>query len=196
MPESEVSVLQLPPLVLHPFSNSNDLDKLTVFPGVDVPASLSFETRYSEIRMLCFIGKDLDRWLAHCLEFLGQSSEATAHAISEADLIRLLLFETPEPVQVKLTAWGIKNFESVFTPALGLSQIFSHPPEPWTLAPRFVERFREYAGLLYRIRVESQEPKTTAMVKLSFEMYSSKEYIAMFEKDWDGASNLNPTTDM
>ncbi len=189
-------MIQLPPLILHPFSKPEDVEKLAVFPGIDDAASRSFETRYSEIRMLCFIGKDLDRWLAHSLEFLGQSSEPAAHAISEADLIRLLLFETPEPVKVKLAAWGIKNFESVFTPALGLSQIFSHPPEPWTLSTRFVERFREYAGLLYRIRADSQEPETAAKVKLSFDMYSSKEYIALFEKDWDGAPNLNTTTDM
>ncbi len=189
-------MIQLPPLILHPFSNSDDVEKLAVFTGGDEGAWRSFDARCSEIRMLCYIGKDLDRWLAQCLEFLSQNSETSAQAVSEADLIRLLLFETPEPVKVKLATWGIKNFEAVFTPALGLSQIFSHAPEPSTLSPRFVERFREYAGLLYRIRVDGQQPETAAGVKLSFEMYSSKEYIAMFEKEWDGASNLNTTTDM
>src|SRR5580700_1840239 len=183
LPGETLLVLHLPPLILHPFTNADDVEKLAAILGEDEPALRLLETSYAEIRMLCFIGKDLNRWTGQCLEFLRRRPESLARSVSEADLIRFLLFKTPDAVRATLISWGVQNFDSVFSKALGLSRIFCHAPDPRTLSLEFIEHFREYADLLYRFRLDRQEPERPATVQFEFALYASREYIAIFEKD-------------
>ena len=177
-------VFHLPPLILHPFSDAAEVERLGAILGEDEPALRLLKARYAEIRMLCFIGKDLNRWIGTCREFLSQNPDPSAQAISESNLIALLLLSTPDAVRSKLTAWGVQNFESVFSRALGLSYIFCHAPDPETLAVNFIENFREYADLLYRFRADAPGPGVPVNVRLEFDLFASKEYLASFEKDW------------
>src|SRR5271154_7534151 len=73
----------LPPLILHPFADASGPGKLVessraslklqgLLPsGESTPEDLDrvlLEGRYSELRMLYYVGKDLARWIEQCLE--------------------------------------------------------------------------------------------------------------------------------
>src|SRR5271155_6243512 len=76
----------LPPLILHPFSDQAGPGKLVpssraslmlngLLPqGESTEDELTrklLEGRVCEIRMLFFVGKDLVRWIEHCMDFVG-----------------------------------------------------------------------------------------------------------------------------
>src|ERR1700687_367132 len=78
----------LPPLILHPFADATGPNKLVEssraslkLQGLlpqgessreDLDRSL-LEGRYSELRMLYYVGKDLVRWIEQCLEFADRN---------------------------------------------------------------------------------------------------------------------------
>src|SRR5579862_9033223 len=78
-------VRTLPPLILHPFADAGGPSKLVEssranlkLQGLlpqgeatreDLDRAL-LEGRYSELRMLFYVGKDLARWIGQCLEFV------------------------------------------------------------------------------------------------------------------------------
>src|SRR6266478_6921965 len=80
--------LMLPPLILHPFADANGPNKLAEssraslkLQGLlpqgeasreDLDRSL-LDGRYSELRMLYYVGKDLVRWIEQCLEFADRN---------------------------------------------------------------------------------------------------------------------------
>src|SRR5438270_11120150 len=81
---------ELPPLILHPFSDQSGPGKLVqssraslMLNGLlphdesseDALTRKLIEGRVCEIRMLFFVGKDLLRWFAQCLVFVGNSPE-------------------------------------------------------------------------------------------------------------------------
>ncbi len=76
-------VWDLPPVILHPFSDPEGPDKLVessrahlMEQGLLPTGALSedeihtrlVDGRYTEIRMLFYVGKDLQRWLEQCVE--------------------------------------------------------------------------------------------------------------------------------
>src|SRR5947209_10384475 len=84
------SVWQLPPLILHPFNervppsalleNSRAALMLSgLIPndgsGEDVLKRRLLTGRYSELRMLYFLGKDLLRWMEQCVEWATRVPE-------------------------------------------------------------------------------------------------------------------------
>src|SRR6185436_11205367 len=81
---------ELPPLILHPFSDQTGAGKLVqssraslmlngLLPSDETSEEeltrKLIEGRLCEIRMLFFVGKDLLRWVAHCLDFIGSIPE-------------------------------------------------------------------------------------------------------------------------
>src|ERR1700730_18907849 len=83
----------LPPLILHPFADSTGPSKLVEssraslkLQGLlpqgeasreDLDRSL-LDGRYSELRMLYYVGKDLARWIEQCLEFAQRNHDKFA----------------------------------------------------------------------------------------------------------------------
>src|SRR5579872_2999924 len=84
-------VWELPPLILHPFTN--DSGPAVLLQGSKAALTLArmlpdkgderndltrklLESRFAEIRMLYFVGKDLLRWIAQCVDLVSRSDEA------------------------------------------------------------------------------------------------------------------------
>ncbi len=75
---------QLPPLILHPFSENNSVNDLMegsrasmalqgLVASAEEEAALCRRMlggRYQEVRMLLFLGKDIFRWMEQCLEVM------------------------------------------------------------------------------------------------------------------------------
>src|SRR5579864_8982644 len=89
-------VLTLPPLILHPFADAAGPGKLVEssraslkLQGLlptgeqsreDLDRAL-LEGRYSELRMLYYVGKDVARWIDQCLELAQRNQDRLPQAI-------------------------------------------------------------------------------------------------------------------
>src|SRR5580698_10413654 len=86
----------LPPLILHPFADAGGPSKLVEssranlkLQGLlpqgeasrdDLDRAL-LDGRYSELRMLYYVGKDLARWISQCLEFAERHQDSLPRGI-------------------------------------------------------------------------------------------------------------------
>jgi hypothetical protein len=87
----------LPPLILHPFADAAGPSKLVASSRASLklqgllPAGEStqedldralLEGRYSELRMLFYVGKDLARWIEQCVELVERNHDKLPAGIS------------------------------------------------------------------------------------------------------------------
>src|SRR6266446_5999020 len=134
----------LPPLILHPFADAAGPDKLVessraslMLQGLLPSGERStdeldlalLDGRYCEIRMLFYVGKDLLRWIDQCLEHVERQPDFRNTGIRYQSLAAHLVHHTPEAVQSKLRKWGVTDYKSIFTRALGLNAILSDVPQ-------------------------------------------------------------------
>src|SRR5580698_1035150 len=113
---------ELPPLILHPFSDQTGPKKLVLSSRAslmlngllphdestdDELTSKLLEGRVCEIRMLFFVGKDLLRWVVQCMDFVGNVPELKTSGIREQSFAEFLVQNPPEPVRAKLRGWGV-----------------------------------------------------------------------------------------
>lgn len=173
------SVRELPPLILHPISQSG---QPLPPPSASDTENLRDEARRQELRMLCCLGMDLTRWLEQCLEFAAADPELAA--LSAGHFMDVLVDNPPERVACKMQAWGVAEFRMIFARALGLATIFLHPPASEQISDTFVRDFSRYAGVLYRTRRATLPPSTSETPALRFEVYASGEYAQLLEQSW------------
>jgi hypothetical protein len=132
--------------------------------------------------MLCLIGKDLDRWLGQCLEVASRDPELAG--LSECNFIAALLFAPPMPVVQKMHGWGIKNFQLLFSRAIGLNAVFPEPPSTDDVSEAFLRDFHRYADALYDARLKSENSAVVLDNLFTFEVYASSEYLLRLETSW------------
>ena len=174
---------ELPPLILHPFDTRADSASLTTSAIGPHPERKYLESRFSELRMLSYLGRDLDRWLSQCLEAsLGQAGLEDA---AEASFISLLLFDPPPPVTRKLTEWGVGNYQIVFTRALGLNTVYPLPPGPNSLSEPLLRNFHQYADALFDLRLKMSPGAELRGDQYTFDVYASNEYSRLLERSWN-----------
>src|SRR5689334_5852492 len=144
---------ELPPLILHPFSDQSGPGKLVqssraslMLNGLlpndesseDELTRKLIEGRLCEIRMLFFVGKDLLRWISQCLDFIGSIPELKGAGIREQSLAEFLVQNPPEPVRAKLRGWGVFDYKSIFSRAIGLNSLFAQPPDETMVSTEFI----------------------------------------------------------
>jgi hypothetical protein len=189
----------LPPLILHPFADAGGPGKLVessranlmlqgLLPsGERTNAELDralLEGRYCEIRMLFYVGKDLIRWIEQCLEHLGRHPDLASPKINYQSFAAYLVNHTPPAVQAKLRKWGVADFKSIFTRALGLNAMLVDIPSREMFADEFIRNYYRFADQMFVCR-QSQSPFTDiADFGFEFEIYASGEYSRMLEREW------------
>src|SRR5258706_16090656 len=102
--------------------------------------------------MLFYVGKDLLRWIEQCLEHIKRQPELSGLDIRYQSLAAYLLQHTPPPVQEKLRKWGVADYKSIFTRALGLNALWCDVPDRFTLADEFVRNYYRYADHMFQCR--------------------------------------------
>jgi len=193
------TVWDLPPLILHPFNerlppsalldNSKAalmLSGLIPSDGAD-PEELSrrlLAGRYSEIRMLYFLGKDVFRWLDRCLDWAARVRECRGCEWHAQTFAALLTGDTPAEVQEKLLRWGVSDYGSIFSRAIGMNAMFTAPPAFDTLTEEFLRNYHRYADSLYRCFMESEPCRAVDAKRFHFQLYASGEYSRMLESEW------------
>ena len=193
------SCRKLPPLILHPFSDPEAPDRLTmsaraslILHGLLPAEDLSHEElnrqlldgRYSEIKMLFYVGKDLSRWLEQCMEVVTRDEELLTAGIEPESFADLLVEDAPAPVREKLQRWGVVDYKSIFRRALALHAVFATLPEPENLADGFLRYHHRYTDSLFECRLQTVACARLRSADFHFEIYASGEYAKLLEKEW------------
>jgi hypothetical protein len=194
------AIWELPPLILHPFSNEQGPNALLegskaalmlagLLPGEgqeqDELRRKLLLSRYAEIRMLYFVGKDLLRWVGQCMEVVSRAQELGGAGIREQSFATLLIYYTPEAVLQKLHQWGVANPQSVFSRALGVAAIFRDVPLIECLSDNFLLHYHIFADHLFVCTQHLTKFAEITPVNFRFELYASAEYARLLEKQWE-----------
>jgi hypothetical protein len=190
---------ELPPLILHPFnervppSTLLENSKAALMLSGLIPGDGSNEEdlrrrllagRYSEIRMLFFLGKDVLRWIDQCLECTERIAELKSAEIRRQSFAGLLIGSPPAAVKEKLIHWGVADYVSIFSRAIGLNALFAAPPAFDTLAEEFLRNYHRFADALYQCYTESEPHRVIAAANFRFDLYASGEYSRLLESEW------------
>jgi hypothetical protein len=193
---------ELPPLILHPFNErvppstllENSRAALMLSGLIPRDGSDQDELkrrlltgRYGEIRMLFFLGKDVFRWIEQCIEWAERIPELNEDEICGPSFAGLLTANPPPSVKEKLTRWGVLDYVSIFSRAIGLNAMFVEPPLFESMAEEFLRNYHRYADFLYRCYMESQPHRQIGSKNFRFELYASGEYSRILESEWEAS---------
>lgn len=191
--------LKLPPLILHPFSDSNGPGKLMestrasmmlqgLLPTGDQDRTDLDRTllhgRYQEIRMLFYVGRDINRWIEQCVDFVSRQPELRDSGIREQSFAAQLVENPPAAVEAKLKKWGVGDFRSIFTRAIGLNSILADVPARELLNDEFIRHYCRYADQMYQCKQSQTVFANLNDFALDFDIFASGEYSRMLEREW------------
>lgn len=194
------SVWDLPPLILHPFNERvppatlMENSKAALMLSGLIPNDGSDQDdlqrrlltgRWSEVRMLFFLGKDVLRWIDQCLDWATRVPELSGTDVCRQSFAKLLTANPPDSVRDKLVRWGVSDHASIFARAIGLNTLFAEPPAFENLAEEFLRNYHRYADVLFRCYMESEPYCAIASANFRFELYASGEYSRMLESEWE-----------
>ena len=141
--------------------------------------------RFAEIRMLFYVGRDLQRWVDQCVEYAQRDPDLQDTGLTAASFIQLLIDHAPPEVRSKLAGWGVADFRSIFRRAIGLNSLFAEVPRLDELTPHFVRYYYRYADHLYQCRVAADNAAVADPDCFSYSLYASGEYSRMLERQWE-----------
>lgn len=190
----------MPPIILHPFADPDGPDQLVessrahlMLEGLLPNGELTAEElqrrflsgRLTEIRMLFYVGKDLERWVEQCVELVERDEVLRASGASAGSFMKLLIDHAPKNVREKLARWGVADYRSIFRRALGLNAVFAECPTFESLTPAFVRYYYRYADHLYNCRLQTEEHAELPAAQFPFDLFASGEYSRLLEREWE-----------
>jgi hypothetical protein len=199
-------VWKLPPLILHPFAESAGPDKLVessraslmlqgLLPSGEIPRQeldrRLLDGRFCEIRMLFYVGKDLLRWIEQCMDVVERDEELKRAGACYQTFAAVLAEDPPANVREKLKQWGVHDYKSIFTRALGLNAMFNEVPGRDLLSDEFIRHYYRYSDQLYACRQMLWSFGTLQAAQFEFDLYASGEYSRMLEKQWSTSLSDN-----
>ncbi len=191
---------ELPPLILHPFSDASGPSTLIessraslilqgLLPGGEYsPEELEcklLEGRYCEIRMLFYVGRDLRRWMDQCTEFVDHNPELRAAGVRDLSFADMLAENPPQEVKEKLVRWGVADYKAIFCRALGLNVIFRDVPDQTLLTTDFIRNYYRYADWLFASYLKSAAFTKVSASHFNFQLFASGEYSRLLEQEWE-----------
>lgn len=199
-PASRSELWTLPPLILHPFSDSSGPGRLVessraslMLQGLLPQGELSVDEleirlldgRYCELRMLFYVGRDLFRWIEQCLDYVEMNPQLRARGYKFQSFAAYLVENPPARVVTKLKQWGVADYKAIFQRAIGLNCVLAEAPEREMLASEFVKHYYRYADHMYLCRQHSTVFPDLAPSDFEFDLFASGEYARMLEKEWE-----------
>lgn len=199
--------LHLPPLILHPFASANDPGKLMdssragmILEGLlpengrsrsELDLAL-LEGRYSELKMLFYVGRDLFRWIGQCLETAARQPDRFPSGVCRQSFASYLVQNPPSKVVAKLEKWGVHGYRRIFSRALALNCVFAEAPEAATLNEEFILHYFRLADQIYATELAKPHPGINPR-DYDFDLYASGEYSRMLERSWEEESASQST---
>lgn len=202
--QASAKTWKLPPLILHPFAEAAGPDKLVessraslMLQGLLPSGTMTREEldrklldgRFCEIRMLFYVGRDLIRWIDQCLDVVERDEELKKAGFCYQSFAAILVEEPPRNIREKLKQWGVADYKSIFTRALGLNAVFTDVPTRNQLSDEFVRHYYRYADQLFVCRQLLWSFGDIRPSQFDFDLFASGEYSRMLEKEW--AAELN-----
>ena len=190
----------LPPLILHPFSDSSGPGRLVessraslMLQGLLPTGELStdelerrlLDGRYCEIRMLFYVGRDLMRWIEQCQEFAETNLELVDKGFKFQSFAAYLVDNPPSKVVAKLKQWGVADYRAIFQRALALNCVLADVPEREILSSEFVRHYYRYADHLFLCRQHSTVFPELPPEDFDFDLFASGEYARILVKEWE-----------
>lgn len=185
----------LPPLILHPFTEAAatvrmlENARLSLEMMRDGNADKSaedhvLEGRFTEMRMLFYVGKDVCRWLDQCVDYCVRSPALAGIELSAQSFAQLLIEQTPPDVASKLRGWGVVEYARIFSRSIGLFNQFREPPEVGILQPNYLRSYHRYADFAYAAWRDLKKSVHIPAGQFPFTLYASGEYAKMLEDQW------------
>lgn len=193
------SVHPLPPLILHPFTESAataqvlesaraSLTMIAEDEGSlkekDALERQMIEGRFTEFRMLFYVGKDICRWLDQCVDTCGRDPELVSLRLPGQSFARLLIEQTPEDVATKLRGWGVVEYARIFSRSIGIYTQFRMPPTPDMLQSRYLRHYYRYADYAYSAWRDLDKGPELMYANFPFALFASGEYTRKLEEEW------------
>jgi hypothetical protein len=190
----------LPPLILHPFSDAQSPERLSMsaraslilhglLPAEETPTEellrRAIDGRYCEVKMLFYLGKDVQRWMEQCLDLAGREPELRSRGLEPQSFAELLVEFPPPAVHDKLQSWGVTDHKAIFRRALGLHAVFRTVPERAELEDAFLRQHHRYTDALFECWMQSTSYAHVAREDFFFEIYASGEYARLLEREWE-----------
>jgi hypothetical protein len=197
-----VQVRELPPLILHPLAEESSPESMLegsranlMLHGLLPHDSQSDDelvekvarSRYLELRMLYFVGKDLERWLQQCVEFAERDRDLGGTGYTQQSFASYLIENTPPSVRNKLLSWGVVDYRNIFVRALGLRSVFNEFPSFEMVSRTFLLDYHRFTDYLYACRQQLNAFTPVPAGSFEFEIYASAEYSQILEKQWNEA---------
>lgn len=197
---AETRYWELPPLILHPFSDNRgpevliECSRAQMMLAGFLPADGSsreqleeivLRGRVCEVRMLYYVGLDIDRWLEQCVEVAAREPALKETLLSRGSFAGLLVSEPPRHIHEKLNAWGVADYKALFARALGLNAVFETPPDLETVRSGFLMDYHRYADGFFRAWNEANAGVVATAEAFSFDLYASGEYSRILERQWE-----------
>lgn len=192
-------VWKLPPLILHPFSDSSGPNKLLessraslmlqgLLPSGDFTSweleQKLLDGRFCELRMLFYLGRDLGRWMEQCMEVVERDESLKSTGVRSQSFATMLVEDPPENVREKLKIWGVADYKAIFSRALGLNSIFAEVPDRTILNPEFIRNYYRYADHMFACSQHMTPFTEVRSRNFQFDLFASGEYTRMLEKEW------------
>lgn len=192
-------IWKLPPLILHPFSDSSSPQKLLqssraslmlqgLLPNENLSISqlqtILLDGRYCEVRMLYYVGKDLVRWIEQVTEFVNREPALRSSGLEWQSFAHLVVEDPPPPVREKLRAWGVADYRAIFSRAIGLNAIFADAPDRAMLTDDFIRNYHQYADHMFTCKQSQCRFLSVKSADFDFELFASGEYSRMLERQW------------
>jgi len=121
------------------------------------------------------------------MEHLERIPELAGVEIHPQSFAQLLTARPPEGVLAKLKLWGVVNYASVFSRAIGLNAVYQQPPDFTSFSDEFLRSYDKYADHFYTCFLELHSHRTITAANFNFELYASGEYAGMLESEWGTA---------
>jgi hypothetical protein len=185
----------LPPLILHPFTEAaatvrmleNARLSLEMMRDGKEARELEdqvLEGRFTELRMLFYVGKDVCRWLDQCVDNCSRAVEIGGLELPAQSFAQLLIEQTPTDVAAKLRGWGVVEYARIFSRSIGLFNQFREPPDAGILQPNYLRSYHRYADFAYAAWRDLRKGVRLPADQFPFTLFASGEYAKMLEEQW------------
>ena len=189
----------LPPLILHPFTES--ASTVRVLESAKASISMLRESdqsdeknqelerqmldgRFTEFRMLFYVGKDVCRWLEQCVDTCDRESELQGAGLGQQAFARLLIEDTPPDVAEKLKSWGVIEYSRIFSRSIGIYNQFRLPPTAEMLQTSYLRYYYRFADFAFAAWKDLKKGPAISREQFPFTLYASGEYTKMLEEEW------------
>ncbi len=194
----------LPPLILHPFTESASTVRILesaraslsiLEDGAVTPEENSelerqlIEGRFTEFRMLFYVGKDVFRWLDQCVDACARSPEMHVRDLLPQSFAHLLIKQTPAEVAAKLRSWGVVEYARIFSRSIGIYSQFRDPPSREMLQASYLLHYYQFADYAFTCWSDMREHPILAQEQFPFTLYASGEYTKILEEQWNDSQS-------